>query len=290
MSRKTLLSKQSVARKRPDKRRPFLRELFRFMTSVSFKVLILIVGMASVSFMFIYLYKCMINSPYLKLEYIQISGVDDEIKSELIGVSGLNDGMSLLTVNPNQIKARMEKHPWVRAVQLEKRFPHTLLVKVEKESPRALVVFERLYYMNRWGIVFKEVEQGEDIDYPVITGVSRTSDKAGEKLNVASAILDAFESETGWLSLDDISEIHVNDGGDALIYSMSMPVAVRMGVEDLENGKSRLKKLLSHLQGSNVIDTVKVIDMNYLDGAVVSFKRTDNLIRSLAKENVTAGL
>lgn len=290
MAKKTLLSKQNVARKRPDKRRPFVRELFRFLTSVTFKVLILIVGMASVSFMFIYLYNCMINSPYLKLEYIQISGVDDEIKDELIEISGLNEDMSLLAINPNHIKARMEKHPWVRSVQMEKRFPHTLIVKAEKESPSALVVFDRLYYINRWGTVFKEVEQGDDIDYPVITGVSKTSDNAGEKLAMASAMLEAFESETGWLSLDEISEIHINDGGDALIYSMSLPVAVRMGADDLEQGKSRLKKLVKHLQGSDMINTVKVIDMNYLDGAVVSFKRTDSLIRSLGETKTTAGL
>lgn len=290
MSKKTLLSKQSVARKRPDKERPILREMFRFLTSVSFKVLILIIGMASVSFMFIYFYKCLINSPYLKLEYIQISGMDEETKSELIEISGLNEGMSLLTINPNRIKARMEQHPWVRTVQLEKRFPHTLVVKAEKESPRALVLFESLFYMNRWGTVFKEVEQGDDVDYPVITGVSRSDDDAGKKLAMAAEILDGFESETGWLSLDDISEIHVNDGGDALIYSLSLPVAVRLGVDNLEQGKSRLKRLVTHLEGSNVIDTIKVIDMNYLDGAVVSFKRPDRLISSLGKEKTTAGL
>jgi len=290
MSKKTLLSKQSVARNRPEKGRPLLREMFRFLTSVSFKVLILIAGMASVSFMFIYLYKCLINSPYLRLEYIQISGTDEVIKNELIEISGLNEGVSLLTINPNRIKVKMEQHPWVRTVQLEKRFPHTLIVKAEKESPRALVVFDSLCYMNRWGTVFKEVEQGDDVDYPVITGVSKVDDDAGKKLAMAAAILDGFESETGWLSLDDISEIHVNDGGDALIYSMSMPVAVRMGADNLEKGKSRLKKLVAHLKGSNMIDTIKVIDMNYLDGAVVSFKKQDSLISSLAEGEATAGL
>ncbi len=290
MAKKTLLAKQTVTRKRPEKKRPIFRDLFRFVMSVSFKVSILIIGMVSLSLLFIFLYNCLIDSPYIKLKYIQITGVDEGIKRELIKISGLNDKLSLLTINPNEIKARMEKHPWVRSVQLEKRLPHTLVVKAEKESPRALVVFDKLFYMNRWGTVFKELEQGDDTDYPVITGISKTADNTSEKLTMAAAMLDSFESETGLLSIDDISEIHVNDGGDALIYSISLPVAVRIGQDDLEEGKSRLKRLVRYLQGESVIDMVKVIDMNYLDGAVVSFKEPDSLMPSSGAKELTEGL
>jgi cell division protein FtsQ len=291
MIKKAMLKNQTVTRKRVESnRRPFFRDVFRFVTSVSFKVSILIIGMISVSLMFIYLYRYMINSPYVKLKFIQISGVDDGIKREMIKMAGLNEGMSLLTINPNDIKAKMEKHPWIRSVELEKRFPHTLIVKAEKESPRAMVLFDKMFYMNRWGKVFKELDKDDDVDYPVITGVSKTDDNAEEKLALAAGILDSFESETGLLSLSDISEIHVNTGGDAMIYSISMPVAIRMSGGNLEEGKNRIKRLVRYLQNSNVIDTVRVIDMNYLDGAVVSFKKQESLAESEKDENLTVGL
>ena len=290
MAKKALLSNQSIAKKRTESRRPFIRDALRFVTSVSFKVLILIVGMISVSLLFVYLYKAMINSSYLKLRSIQVTGVDDVMKRQIIKMAGLNNNLSLLTLNPNEIKAKIEKHPWVRSVELKKQLPHTLIIKAEKESPRALVLFEKLFYMNRYGKVFKELDQGDNADFPVITGVSKSEDNADEKLELAAGILDSFASETGLLSLDDISEIHVNNGGDALIYSMSMPVAVRMNVEDLEKGKIRLKRLVRYLQGSSVIDTVKVIDMNYLDGAVVSFKKADNSTKPAGEGDLTVGL
>jgi cell division septal protein FtsQ len=290
MAKKALLSNQSVSRKRTESRRPFFGDLLRFVTSVSFKVSILIVGMISVSLLFVYLYKALVNSSYLKLRSVQVTGVDDGMKRQIIMMAGLNENLSLLTLNPNEIKAKIEKHPWVRSVELEKQFPHTLIIKAEKESPRALVLFDKFFYMNRWGKVFKELDEGENTDFPVITGVSKTADNADEKLALAAGILDSFASETGLLSLDDISEIHVNDGGDALIYSISLPVAVRMGMKDLEKGKSRLKKLVRHLQGSSVIDTVKVIDMNYLDGAVVSFKKQDSSSPPAEEGDLTVGL
>jgi len=290
MAKKALLSNQSVTRKRTEDRRPFFRDLLRFLTSVSFKVLILIVGMISVSLLFVYLYKVLINSSYLKLRSIEVTGVDDGLKGHIIKTAGLNNDLSLLTINPNEIKAKIERHPWVRSVELEKQFPHTLIIKAEKESPRALVLFDKLFYMNRWGKVFKELDQGENADYPVISGVSKNADNADEKLALAARILESFAGETGLLSLDDISEIHMNDGGDALIYSLSLPIAVRMGVEDLDKGKSRLKTLVRYLQGSRTIDTVKVIDMNNLDGVVVSFKQADGSGQQVEDGGLTVGL
>lgn len=273
MKKKALLSKQTVRRNRIEKkRRSFFRELPRLVMSVSFKVSILLIGMISVSLMFIYLYKYVSSSRYVKLKYVQATGVDDKIKLEMIKMAGLNEDMSLLTINPNNIKAKMEKHPWIMSVELEKRFPHTLVINAEMESPRALVLLDKLYYMNRLGKVFKEVDQDDDIDYPVITGVSKNDDNADQKLGLAANILNSFESETGLLSINDISEIHVNNSGDAMIYSVSLPVAVRMSGENLEEGKNRMNRLIRYLQKSNMIDTVKVIDMNCLDGAVLSFK------------------
>jgi len=289
MKKKSVLSNQLVKKKQTNNRSLFW-DLARFVTSVSFRISTLIIGMVLVSLVFLYLYKYLISSPYIKLKEIQITGVDDGIKRELIKMSGLNDDLCLLTINPNEIKAKMERHPWIRSVELEKRFPHTLIIKAEKQSPSALVAFDKLFYMNRWGKVFKELEKGDDMDYPVITGISKAQDDVNEKLTLAAGILDLFASETGVWAVSDISEIHVNDGGDALIYSTSSHFVVRMGGENLEEEKSKLKQLVKYLQNTGGIDTVKVIDMNYHDGAVVSFNKPDSLSPSGKQEDLPVGL
>jgi cell division protein FtsQ len=171
----------------------------------------------------------------------------------------------------------MERHPWIRSVELEKRLPHTLIVKAEKQSPLALVSFDKLYYMNKWGKVFKEVDAGDDMDYPIVTGISKGQENINEKLTLAAGILESFASETGHWSLDDISEIHVNTGGDALVYSISLPFAIKVGGENLEEEKNKAKQLVSYLQSTGGIEAVSVVDMNYHDGAVVSYKKQDSV-------------
>jgi cell division protein FtsQ len=282
MREKSVLKRQNVIRKehqRTSALRPLFHNAARFVTSLSFKISLLVIGMVSVSLLFLYLYQCLTHSSYLSLKEVLITGVDDGIKHELIQMSGLSENLSLLTINPNEIKHKMEKHPWVRSVQLEKRFPHTLAINIEKQSPRAVVAFGGLFYMNKWGKVFKELDKDDNRDYPVITGISKDQKDTDEKLQLAAGILDVFENETGLWSLNDISEIHVNDIDDALVYSVSLPIPVRVGSQGLDGKKHQLKEIVKRLQDDGRIETVRLIDTNYHDGAVVSFKQTSGKLK-----------
>jgi cell division protein FtsQ len=290
MKKKSVLSHQSVNRKKRTSQRHIAWDFVRFMTSVSLKVSLVIVAMISVSLLLVYFYKCIVTCPYIELTDIQVSGVDDTVKRELIRIAGLNGKTCLLTMNPEEVKAKMERHPWIRSVELEKRLPHTLIVKAEKQSPMALVSFDKLYYMNKWGNVFKEVEAGDNMDYPVITGVIKDQDNTVEKLSLAADVLGAFASETGHWSLDDISEIHVNNGGDALVYSLSLPFAIRVNGENLEEQKSKIKQLVNYMQNAGSMEAVSMIDVNYHDGAMVSYKKQEPVSEPGKQNEQTVGL
>ena len=146
-----------------------------------------IVALISVGFVSLYHY--LIASPYMKLQQVKVEGVDRKFRHELIQASGLHSDLSLLAINLNSLKEKLKKHPWVRSVNLERRFPHTLFIQAEKETPWALVVLDKIYYMNRWGEVFKEVGDSEDMDFPVITGVSKQGSEISKQLEEAACIM-----------------------------------------------------------------------------------------------------
>ncbi|MFC1532715.1 cell division protein FtsQ/DivIB [Thermodesulfobacteriota bacterium] len=272
MKRRSILEKQSVKRKGPKDLSRFWK-VIRLVTSLSFKLSLLLAGMISVSLLFLYLYQYLITSPYMRLERVIVTGVKGEIKSELIELSELSTDLSMLAIDSNKKKEAMERHPWVRSVELEKRFPHTLVIRAEKEVPRALVAFDNLSYMNRYGEIFKEVEKADNKNYPVITGILKKGSNRDELLMLASRVLDLFESETGAWSYNELSEIHINKDGNIAIYSVSLPAVIKMGSRELDIKKDELKKIVKHLKKTGRINMVKVIDLNYRYGAVVSFKK-----------------
>ena len=271
MKKRSLLSGQSVQRRHPRNYSGIFR-MFKSLSLLSLKIIFLLTIVASISFLFIYLYQYLISSPYVKLKEVRIIGVDDKLKRELIEISDLDSEMSLLTIDLKAIKKKMESLPWVRKVELEKSFPNLLLVRVEKEIPFAIVVLDKLYYIDRWGVPFKELEYSDNKDFPVITGIPSGSADKDHYMKLAAGILSAFESGKGDWSMDDLSELHFEKDESVSLYSTSTPLVLKMGYNKLALKKKELKRILSHLKETGRMNMVKTIDLNYSDGAVVSFR------------------
>ncbi|NLD36105.1 MAG: FtsQ-type POTRA domain-containing protein [Desulfatiglans sp.] len=271
MKKKVILSKQAVSRRRPKDYSVIFRA-FKALAIMSTKIFGLCMVAVSISVFFIYLYQYLITSPYVRLEEVRISGVDEKTKRELIEISNLDSELCLLTIDLTDIKRKMEEHPWIKRVELEKSFPNLLLVRAEKENPYAILVLDSLYYLNREGLPFKEITYNDNKDFPVITGISPKSSRRDHYLKLAVEILSAFEMEKGAWSKEELSELHFEDGEKVSLYSISMPLVLKMGCSEFDEKKIELKKILGHLKETGRIEMVKAIDLNYTKGAVVSFR------------------
>jgi len=226
-----------------------------------------------VSILFLSILQYLQTAPYIKLEHVVIDGVDEGLRNELINMSQLSFDHSLLSIDVGELKRRLEAHPWIRSVRIEKHFPHTLRIQAEKEEPRALVALERIFYMNRWGEIIKELDKNDDVDYPIITGVSQDHRQRKKELKSAAHILDILASEKGPWSLEDLSEIHVNKNGKVSLYSLSLPGVGMLAGGELEMKKEELRRVITHLSNKGIIHLVKRIDLNYKDGAAVSLQK-----------------
>lgn len=270
MKRRSVLKRQTVRKKK----RGNLITLWRTISLVGvyfIKSSCLVVGLVMISLLFVSLYEYLIKSPYVRLERVVFSGVDEKLRSELIELTGLNPDMSLLAIDLKEIKENMEKHLWIRSVKPEKRFPHTLVVRAEKEEPRAVVVMDRLYLMNRWGEIFKEIDPKGELDFPVITGVSENKAYKKKHLLRAAHVLNILESQQSPWSIKDLSEIHVRRDGNISLYFTTFPGVIQARGRDFGFKIEDLKKVVKHLERTGRTQMVRGINLDYQDGAVVSF-------------------
>jgi len=236
------------------------------------KAFLLIMFVVMISVSFLYLYQYLIDSPHMKLREVDFRGVGGDIRRELIIRAGLTPDLSLMAIRLNDLKRKMEGHPWVRSVELERQFPHTLVVAVEKQVPFALVLEDRTYYMNRWGKIFKEVCDSEEMDFPVITGVSFKGPDKEKGLSQAAQAIRTLESEEGPWSLKGLSEVHINRDGSLSLYFNHLAAEIRSLGSDLEMKMEGLKKVAEHLNRTGGIARVTGIDLDCVDGAIVSFR------------------
>jgi cell division protein FtsQ len=273
MGRRSVLSNQSIKRRRKGQG---LFLVFGVITRIGLgftKIFCLILAVAVLSFSFISIYHYLLTSPYVKLKKVRVTGVDKKIRHELFQMGGLNSEISLMSLNLKKLKKKMERHPWVRSVKLERRFPHSLIISAERQIPSALVVKDKIHYMNRHGEIFKEVKDSEDIDLPVVTGASRDILENREHLHRAARVIKILELEKGFWSLSELSEIHLKKNKDMSIYFSHLAAEIRVTVEDLAGKIDGLNKVAEHLSKTGRIHQVDRIDLNHVDGAVVSFRK-----------------
>jgi cell division protein FtsQ len=248
--------------------------------------------LVTLSLAFILLYQYLLNSPYMQLERVLVRGVEGGIRQALVEASGLNRGPGLLGLNLHALKQKMEAHPWVDEVQLERRFPHTLVVRAKQEIPVALVLTDNLYYINRRGEIIQKAAEWKCLDLPVITGISDRRQTNGGDLSAVARVLQALERESGMWSLSELSEIHLQRPGMLSLYFGHLAAEIRLPsglvMQPLERsgegeGASRrdgaelagsmrkLRKVAHHLTETGRMHQVRAIDLNYDEGVVVSF-------------------
>lgn len=85
----------------------------------------------------------------------------------LAALLGLAKRPSLFFLDLETLRQRLEGHPWVKEVRLERRLPHTLLVQVLEHEPIAIASMPEYYYVNAEEQLFKRVEKGESMDFPL---------------------------------------------------------------------------------------------------------------------------
>jgi len=270
VKRSSVLDKQSVKR---HKRKGSLPPK-RFFGQLGFgliKIFLFFLGLGALSLAFISGYQFLSSSSYFRLNNIVVAGVSDDFREELIKISGIKEKENLLSIESSTIRKNIERHPWIKSVSLKKEFPHTLYIKAENEEAVAIVILETMSFMDKEGIVFKDIESNDSTDFPVVTGLSQGDEKNGAKLKRVASLLNAIHLCASPLLIKNLSEIHVEEDGAFIIYFKKLPFKVLFGRDDFERKIGSLIDIITHLRTTYRLDQARSIDLDYSDRAVVAF-------------------
>lgn len=270
MKRGSVLHHQSVKRDRLKGLLLFRRTLGQLGFGL-IKVFLFLLVLGGLSLAFVSGSQFLTSSSYFRLRNIVVTGVSDDLREELIKISGLKERESLFSIDPATIKRNIEGHPWIRSVSLKKEFPHTLHIKAENEEAVALVLLERMHLMDKGGVIFKEVERDDSVDFPVVTGLSTGDKKNGAYLKEVASLLDALYLVDTPLSVKGLSEIHVEEDGALTVYFNRLPFKVFFGRDDFIRKIDSLRHIIKHVQVTHRLYQVRSIDLDYADRAVVAF-------------------
>jgi cell division protein FtsQ len=193
-------------------------------------------------------------SPSFALETLTFRGLHRAAESELSRMSGLAQGQNLWSLDTDSVAKEMAGHPWVRRVDVTRRFPNTVVVTVEEHEPRAMLALNELYLIDAQGEPFKKVDAEDGLDLPLVTGVTRQGYDADNGRTVALLaraleVAEAYEGSPAGRG-ERLSEVRWEDEGFTLVTGKGE--RVRLGEGAVDEKLSRLGRVREELSKRNL--------------------------------------
>jgi cell division protein FtsQ len=219
--------------------------------------------------------------PFFKVSEIIFPDTRTISKEKLREASGIIlHQTSLVGLNCGQVETSLNTVPWVAQAEVKRKWPSTIKISIVENVPVALLHSKKkngdqLQYIDEKGVPFLQVGPGSDIDFPVITGLNEIKEqRVREKaLSEVLVFLDNVSGDNPYLPAQSVSEIHLNQNGEMVVYLVEYPFPIFFGNDDTSTKYTRLVQVLKALykkqKGKESISQVEYIQMDYLDDKVL---------------------
>ena len=174
------------------------------------------------------------TTPRFAVTQIEVRGnarLSDERLAKSVGVER---GMNVFAIDPAAVERSLLEDPWIREAKVVRKLPGTIELEVAEYQAHALAVIGgELFAVTRSGVPFLQLEAGEMLDLPVITGLSLeelSADRAlaVERLEVAAEVLRYYE-RSSLARVHPAQELHLLAGGRVVLTIGSAGVALHLG-------------------------------------------------------------
>lgn len=208
-----------------------------------------LMGIAIVSFILILLMLC----PYFLIKTINIEGLDNITREEIITTLNLDKDTNLLAFNTVSAKSKLSQNNYIDSIKIKKVFPSTLEIYViEKEIYGYVPYTNNFLYIGKDGEVI-DVKTSYSKQLPIITGLEFKFFVLGEKLKVDNE--EKFNIVVNFTNifhqkdlLEDIIKIDLTD-----IYNIQLKIGnITVVMGDSSNLNTKINTLIEILKN---IDT-----------------------------------
>jgi len=176
---------------------------------------------------------------------------------------------SILNINLQYFKEKIEENQWVKSVKLRRSLPGGVRVLIQEHQVFALLSLEKLFYLNPQGEVITEVQLPDHLDYPVISGlIGVDSQKRFEFIHRAYEVV---EKLAGIISRKDISEIHISQQNRLSLLMGQPSIRIQFGKYPWQSRFKRLKTVLEDIRRRQI--KVRSIDLDYNKKVVVKLRK-----------------
>lgn len=249
-----ILENQTVVKKQRRRLYFLAKRLKRPFISIGYISIVLLIGFLT--------WFGLTLSPHFALKKIEVVGSLHLLNAEeIIKASQVSLGINLFKIPLKGVEENISKLKWVHSCFIRRQVPDTLWIHVREQTPKAILLADKLMFVSEEGKVFKEVEKEPTRDLPVLTGFQK-----GDSLEEAIQLVHFFEARSDF-NVFGLSEIHYNEAQGFSIVTLKGPMEVKFGRKNFDAKLTRLKAILVEVKPK--LGKIRGIDLDYEDRAFV---------------------
>lgn len=282
---KTTVFRTSQASKKPQKVIVGAQRAWKFRRNARNFLIIVALG-GGLGLFALFCYRLLSGSDIFLLTDIQVTGTKARTEQQIMELAGLYQGMNRFHLDIAEAERRIGVDPWIKEARIHTKWPSGLQITVREHEPFALIPLEeggekKLYYLDRGGNLFAEVERGQNLDLPVINGVRAKDDLLGRRFIADGladralqllVLIDRYGMDMT-LPIQAVSEIYVDAENGLTLYLVDQPFPVYLGKcqekGELRTKHRRLTIILERLYSKKQVEAVKEIRMDYIQNKVL---------------------
>jgi len=214
------------------------------------------------------------HSPRFAIQEVVVSAGERVSAAEVMTLADLRPGDNILGFRLSECVAGIEFHPWVKSAAVMRSLPDRVLIEVRERKPAALIALGAFYYVDEEGEVFKKALPGEDMNYPVLTGLT-LREAVEERADVEPLIKLGIElvklcGRSRDFPCSELSELHLDRSAGVTLVRAADGMRIRFGFEGFEEKWSRMERALLELREEAA--KVAELDLNYEGRVTIRFR------------------
>ena len=216
----------------------------------------------------------------LRVADVRVNGNVIVTEKEILSLASIDKDQRLYSVDLQSAHKRILRNPFVKSASVNREAPDCISITVRERIPVAAVVMDKIAYLDAEGVVLPPVRSESIFDLPVLTGSFQADDLAPGKQVSRTDVREALEVLASAQQLDDglyrrISEVHVEEGRDIVLYTSEYGVPVMFGRGEVAMKMAKFDGFWREFVLHSGAKELAYVDLRFEDQVVVRWNHSN---------------
>lgn len=214
----------------------------------------------------------------LSVASVVVRGTSVVKTSDIVALAQIAQGTPLFSLDLAAVKRHLEQHPYVSSASVQRDTPDRITIVIYEREPIAIVLSDHRFYLDSAGVVLPAVRSEHVFDLPVITGAFPAGECVPGRRVTAPAVRHAVALLNTALAIGDetyrrISELHVGEHGDLILFTAEYGIPVIVSDEDATEALLRLDGFWKDVVSLYGARGLEYVDLRFDDQVVVRWSK-----------------